>query len=90
MSHKNLDGGLDAQALRFEGNIGGRTVGVHGIITRLAAADRVGICIEKPRSGQPTSVQALVVGAAVFSGELAGLLRPALDLSGLKITPRYG
>ncbi|MBR0895970.1 hypothetical protein JQ616_13500 [Bradyrhizobium tropiciagri] len=82
MSHKNLDGGLDAQALRFEGNIGRRTVGVHGIIKRFAAADCVGVCIEESGAGRLTGVKAGFAGfgAAVFACELARLPRPAVDL----------
>ena len=82
-----MDGGLDAQALRFEGNIGGRTVGIHGIIKRFAAADRGGICVEDPCFGRFADVKArfAMLGAAVFSYELAGLLRSTVDLDRLKL-----
>ncbi|HEX7923675.1 MAG TPA: hypothetical protein VF583_22145 [Bradyrhizobium sp.] len=81
-SRVDLDGGLDAQALRFEGNIGGSTVGVHGIIKRFAAADRVGNCVEEPCFERFASVKARFarLGPAVFSDELAGLLRSTVDL----------
>lgn len=86
-SRVDLDGGLDAQALRFEGNVGGRTVGIHGIIKGFAAADRIGVCVEEPCCGQFAAVKArfAMLGAAVFSHELAGLLRPTVDLGRLKL-----
>ncbi|WP_461348600.1 hypothetical protein [Bradyrhizobium sp. USDA 4451] len=58
VSHKKLDGGLDAQALRFEGNIDRRTVGVHGIIRGFAAADCVGSGIEESGAGGRAGVKA--------------------------------
>lgn len=86
-SRVDLDGGLDAQALRFEGNIGGSTVGIHGIIKRFAAADRVGNCVEESCCGQFAGAKARLAmfGAAVFSDELAGLLRSTVDLGRLKL-----
>ena len=86
-SREDLDGGLDAQALRFEGDIAGRTVDVHGIIKRFAAADRVGICVEESCFGQFADVKArfAMLGAAVFPYELAGLLRSTVDLGRLKL-----
>ncbi|GIQ78722.1 hypothetical protein [Bradyrhizobium sp. RD5-C2] len=90
-SRVDMDGGLDAQALRFEGNTGGGTVGIHGIIKRFAAADCVGICVEEPCCGQFAGVKArfAMFGAAVFSDELAGLLRTTVDL-GRMICARRG
>lgn len=48
VSRVYVDGGLDAQALRFEGNIGSRTVGVDGGVQRFAGPDCIGVCIEEP------------------------------------------
>jgi Holliday junction resolvasome RuvABC endonuclease subunit len=86
VSRVSLDGGLDAQALRFEGNIESRTVGVHGVVQRFAGPDCVGVCIEEPFSGQFSSVKALfpMLGAAVLACELAGLPWSAIHLSKLK------
>ncbi|MGY4311884.1 hypothetical protein [Bradyrhizobium sp. JR3.5] len=86
-SHVDPDGGLDAQALRFEGDIAGGTVDVHGIIKRFAAADRGGICVEESCFGQFAGIKArfAMLGAAVFSYELAGLLRSTVDLDRLKL-----
>ena len=87
VSRVYLDGDLDAQALRFEGNIGSRTVGVHGVVQRFAGPDCIGVCIEEPFSGQFSSVKALfpMLGAAVLACELAGLPWSAVHLSKLKI-----
>ena len=87
ISRVYLDGGLDAQALRFEGNIGSRKVGAHGAVNRGAGPDSIGVCIEEPFSGQFSSVKALfpMLGAAVLACELAGLPRSAIHLSKLKI-----
>jgi hypothetical protein len=82
-----IDGGLDAQTIRLEGNIGSRTVGGSGIINHCAEPERTGVCIEAPFSGQFSSVKALfpMLGAAVLACELAGLPRSAIDLSRLKL-----
>jgi hypothetical protein len=82
-----LDGGLDAQALRFESNISSRTVGGHGVIKRFAEPGCTGVCIEEPYSGQFCSVKGLfpALGAAVLACELAGLSCSAVHLSRLKI-----
>jgi hypothetical protein len=84
-----IDGGLDAQTIRLEGNIGSRTVGGSGIINHCAGPERTGVCIEAPFSGQFSSVKALfpMLGAAVLACELAGLPRSAIDLSRLSYTP---
>ena len=88
VSRVYVDGGIDAQALRFEGNIGSRTVGVSNVIKRHARPDCIGVCIEEPFSGQFSSVKARFAmrGAAVLARELAGLPWPAIHLSRLKIT----
>jgi Holliday junction resolvasome RuvABC endonuclease subunit len=82
-----VDGEIDAQALRFESDIGSRTVGVANIIKRHAGPDCLGVCIEEPFSGQFSSVKALfpMLGAAVLACELAGLPWSAVHLSKLKI-----
>lgn len=82
-----LDGGLDAQTIRLESNIGSRTVGVSRIIQRYSGADCVSVCIEEPFSGQFSSAQTLfpMLGAAVLACELAGRPWPAIHLARLKI-----
>lgn len=92
LSRVYLDGGLDAQALRFEGNNGGRTVGIHGVIKRLAGADGIGGSVEEPISGQSCSDKARVpkLGAAIFSCELAGLLWSTDHLGKLRSRPGEG
>lgn len=81
------DGGLDAQTVRLDPNIGSRTVGVAGIVQRFAGPDCLGVCIEEPFSGQFSSVKALfpMLGAAILACELAGLPWSAIHLSRLKI-----
>jgi Holliday junction resolvasome RuvABC endonuclease subunit len=87
VSRVYADGGIDAQALRFEGNIGSRTVGVSNVIKRHARPDCIGVCIEEPFSGQFSNVKALfpMLGAAVLACELAGLPWSTVHLSKLKI-----
>lgn len=87
VSRVYLDGGLDAQALRFDGNIGTRTVGVHGVVQRFAGPYCLGVCIEEPFSRQFSSVKAPfpMLGTAVLACELAGLPCSAVYLSKLKL-----
>lgn len=87
VSRVYLDGGLDAQALRFESDICSRTVGVNNVIKRHAGPECIGVCIEEPFSGQFSSVKALfpMLGAAVLACELAGLPWTTVHLSKLKI-----
>jgi hypothetical protein len=47
-----MDGGLDAQTIRLEGNVGSRTVGVSRIIVSYAGPECIGVCVEKLFSGQ--------------------------------------
>jgi hypothetical protein len=83
-----MDGGLDAQTIRLEGNIGRRTIGVGRIIVSYAGPECIGACIEEPFSGQFSSVKARFAmrGAAVLACELARLPWPAIRLSRLTIT----
>ena len=83
-----MDGGLDAQTIRLEGNIGRRTVGVSSIIVSYAEPECIGATIEEPFSGQFSSVKARFAmrGAAVLACELARLPWPAIRLSRLTIT----
>ena len=82
-----IDGGLDAQTIRLEGNIGSRTLGGSGIIVRYAGPECIGGCIEEPFSGQFSSLKARfpMRGAAVLACELAGLPWAAIHLSKLKL-----
>jgi Holliday junction resolvasome RuvABC endonuclease subunit len=77
-----VDGELDAQTVRLESNIGGRTVGVRGVIKRNAGPDCVGVCIEEPFSGQFSFP---MLGAAVLACELEGLPWTTAHLARLKI-----
>ena len=82
-----MDGGLDAQTIRLEGNIVSRAAGVRSSITRNAGPERIGAGIDGPFSGQFRSVKARfpIPGAAVLTCELAGLPWAAIHLGTLKI-----
>ena len=82
-----IDGGLDAQTIRLEGNIGSGTVRGNGIINRYAGPECIGGWVEEPFSGQFSSVKARfpMFGAAVLACELAGRSWPAIHLSRLKL-----
>ena len=82
-----MDGGLDAQTIRLEGNIGSRTVGASRIIVSYAGPECIGGCVEEPFSGQFSSVKARfpMFGAAVLACELAGRSWSAIHLSRLKL-----
>jgi hypothetical protein len=69
-----MDGGLDAQTIRLEGNIGSRTIGASRIVKRYAGPECIGGCIEERFCGQFGSVKACfpMLGAAVLACELAG------------------
>ena len=81
-----MEGGLDAQTIRLEGNIGSRTAGVRSIITCNAGPERIGVCVEEPFSGQFRSLKTRLpmLGAAVLTCELAGLPWSAIHLGRLK------
>jgi hypothetical protein len=85
-----MDGGLDAQTIRLEGNIGRRAVGGNGFIDCDAGHERIGVCLEQSLSGQFSSVKARFPrhGAAVRACELAGLPWSAINLArlGLHVT----
>ncbi|MGY2909324.1 hypothetical protein ACVWVY_008345 [Bradyrhizobium sp. URHC0002] len=84
-----MDGGLDAQTIRLEGNIVSRTAGVRSIITRNAGPERIGPCIEEPFSAKFRSVKARcpMLGTAVHTCELAGLPWSAIHLGRLRSPP---
>ena len=77
-------GGMDAQALRFEGDIGYRTRGIdQGVRSRTGSG--AGRCIDRlfsePFSGIGT--RSREPGAAVLACELAGLSRAAIHFGEL-------
>jgi hypothetical protein len=75
-------GGMDAQALRFEGDIGHRKPGIDQVDrarTGPGGADRT---IAEPFSGRYPGDEPLL-RAAVLTFELAGLSRAAIDLGAL-------
>src|SRR5258707_14735492 len=78
-------GGMDAQALRFEDDIGGRARGIDKGVrshTGPGGADRT---IAQPCSGRYPGVEALLAkpSAAVLACELARLSRAAIHLGAL-------
>jgi hypothetical protein len=81
-----IDGGLDGQTIRFEGNIGSRGVGSSGIIVSYAGPEWIGVSVEQSCSGRFAGVEALFPsrGVAVLASELAGRPWQAIDLSRLK------
>jgi hypothetical protein len=82
-----IDGGLDAQTVWLEGNIGRRAVGGSGFIDRDAGHECIGVCLEQSFSGQFSSLKARFPrrGAAVRACELAGLPWPAINLARLSL-----
>jgi hypothetical protein len=81
-----IDGDLNAQTIRLEGNIGSRAVG-GGIIVRCTGPECIVGCVEEPFSGQFSSVKARfpMRGTAVLARELARLPRSAIGLSRLML-----
>ena len=79
-----MEGGLDAQTIRLEGNIVSRTAGVRSIITCNAGPERIGVCIEAPQF-RSLKTRLPMLGAAVLTCELAGLPWSAIHLGRLKI-----
>src|SRR5260221_8495715 len=78
-------GGMDAQALRFEGDIGSRTRGIDRGVrshTGPGGADRT---IAEPFAGRYPGVEALLAkpAAAILACELARLSRAAIYLGAL-------
>ena len=84
-----IDGGLDGQTIRFEGNIGG---GGGGITVSYAGPERIGVCIEQSCCGRFAGVEPLFPrrGVAVLASELAGRPWQAVYLSRLKRRARAG
>ena len=82
-----IDGGLDAQTIRLEGNIGSRAVGGSGIIDGDAGPECIGVCLEQYLSGQFSSIKARFPrrGAAVLACELAGLPWSEVNLARLSL-----
>jgi hypothetical protein len=80
-----INGGLDAQTVWLEGNIGSRADGVSGIIDRYVGHERIGVCLEQ-FAGEFSSAKARSpgCGAAVLACELAGLPWSAIHLARLK------
>ena len=83
----NLDGGLDAETVKLDASLVGRTTGIQKAIKGHASSLCVGVCIEEPFSGQFSSVKALfpMLGAAVLACELEGLPWTTAHLAKLKI-----
>jgi hypothetical protein len=81
-----IDGGLDGQTIRFEGNIGSCGVGSSGIIVSYAGPEWIGVCIEQSCSGRFAGAEALFPRrrVAVLASELARRPWQAIDLSRLK------
>src|ERR1700710_1618689 len=78
-------GGMDAQTLRFEGDIGGRARGIDkgvGSHTGPGGADRT---IAEPFAGRYPGAEALLAkpAAAVLACELARMSRAAIHLGAL-------
>ncbi|WKA25662.1 hypothetical protein [Bradyrhizobium roseum] len=78
-----IDGGLDAPTIRLEGDIGSRAV---RLIVRTTATEWIGLRIERSFAREPAGNDArrATRGVAADAVELAGLLRPAIDLATLK------
>jgi hypothetical protein len=82
-----IDGGLHAQTIRLEGDIGSCAVNFSGITSGGARTDWTGFGIEHCFAGGAAGIDARFAGggAAIGAGELAGLPRPAIDLAVLKL-----
>lgn len=82
-----MDGDLDAQTIRLEGNIDSRAVGGSGFIDLDAGRECIGACLGQSFSGQFSSVRTRFPrrGAAVRACELAGLSWPAFYLARLSL-----
>jgi hypothetical protein len=75
-------GGMDAQALRFEGDIGRRKLGIDKAVRFHTGPGGYNRCIAEPFSGRYPGIEALL-RAAVLTGELARLSRAAIHLGAL-------
>jgi hypothetical protein len=76
---------MDAQALRFEGDIGSRTRGIDQGVRSRTGLGGTSRCIDRPFSEPLSGIRARFTGpgAAVLAGELAGLSRAAIHLGEL-------
>ena len=85
-----IDGGLHAQTIRPESDAGSRAVGFGGIAAGDAEAQWTAFGIERPVASGFSVVDARDAGRGVAAGagELAGLPRPAFNLSVLKRNAR--
>ena len=82
-----IDGGLHAQTIRLEGELGSRDVAFGEIAAGDAgAAEWTRFGIERSFAGEFTHIDARVArrGVAAGAGELARLPRSAIDLAILK------
>jgi len=84
-----FDGGLDAQAFRFEDYIGSTKVSVYRAVQRVATPDRTSICSEKHVRGQLADVGSRVPIAVVLSCELARVPWATIHLAKLGLKPRH-
>jgi hypothetical protein len=78
-----IDGGLHAQTIRPEGDIGSRAVGLCGIIADDAGVEWICLVIEHSFASGFTGIDACVAGGgvAIGAGELAGQPRAAIDFA---------
>jgi hypothetical protein len=76
---------MDAQALRFEGDIGHRKLEIDKADQSHTGCGGTGRTVGEPFSGRYPGVEALLPrsGAAVLARELARLSRAAIDLGAL-------
>ena len=83
-----FNGGLDAQAFRFEDYTGSTKVSVYRTVQRFGTPDGTSIGIEKRACGQIAGVKSLVPIAVIFSRELAGVPWATIHLAKLEPKPR--
>jgi hypothetical protein len=75
-------GGMDGQALRFEGGTGDRKPGTDQADQPHSGRGGPGRCIAEPFAGSSRG-EGFGPGVAVLAGELAGLSRTAIHLGAL-------
>jgi hypothetical protein len=76
---------MDAQALRFDGDVGRRTRGIDTGVRSHSGPGGTGRDIAEPYSGRTPGLEALL-RAAVLTCRLARLSRAAIDLGALSET----